>query len=176
MNHLPLRQWVEVTDDAERVFARQDLLDALSRPGRFQVVRHGAGGLLLAVRELGLAEGRVALRQAYGERVRFGPVTVHAEADPATGGWLLPVMFLRIDVPRAHRHALLDLLRERGIGTQDVDVRRDRAVVRAEAPLPRLLGLERRVGELTDGSAHTMCWLLRYAAADRATEPATAQA
>jgi hypothetical protein len=38
-------------------------------------------------------------------------------------------------------------------------------VIRAEVPLSKLLGVERLIAELTDGSAHTMCWLLRYQAA-----------
>lgn len=176
MNHLPLRQSVGVAGEAARAFARQDLLDALSRPGRFELVRLGDGGQILAVREIGLAEARLALLQAYGECVRFGAVSVHSPVDPATGALLAPVMFLRVDAPRAHAQGLLQLLRERGVETQDIAYERDRVVVRAEVPLARLLGVERQVGELTDGAAHTMCWLLRYEMAEGAAEHATAQA
>jgi len=176
VNHLPLRQSVGVSGEAARVFARQDLLDALSRPGRFELVRLGDGGQILAVREAGLAEARVALQQAYGERVRFGAVSVHSQVDPVSGELLVPVMFLRVDAPRAHGPALRELLRERGVEAQDVAFERDRMVLRAEVPLTRLLGVERQVGERTDGAAHTMCWLLRYTAAGAVAADATVQA
>ncbi|QJW83390.1 universal stress protein [Ramlibacter terrae] len=102
--------------------------------------RGRATAAVFALRELGLADARLALRQAYGERVRFGAVTVHSEVDPATGALLAPLMFLRIDTPRAHRPALLQLLRERGVAAHDIDAQRDRVVLRAEVPLARLLG------------------------------------
>jgi hypothetical protein len=43
-----------------------------------------------------------------------------------------------------------------------VDQQRHRVVVRAEIRLARLLGLEDEILALGDGSAHVLCWLLRY--------------
>lgn len=70
---LPLRQPVAFDGRLpEAAFARQDLLDGLSRPGRFRIARLGAGGLIHASEPCALAEARRLLRQIYGDLVRFG--------------------------------------------------------------------------------------------------------
>jgi len=77
---------------------------------------------------------------------------------------MIPIMFLRVDAPRVHGRKLQQLLKDRSIDAQEIELQRDRVVIRAEVPLSKLLGVERLIAELTDGSAHTMCWLLRYQA------------
>jgi hypothetical protein len=163
---LPLRQVVRPCGEAAPAFARQALLDGLSRPVRFRISRYGEGGQIRAVSEQALAEARAVLRQAYGELVSFGAPTVHTYVDAQREVLMEPVMFMRIDAPKSQRHELLALLQERGAELLEVDQQRHRVVVRAEIRLARLLGLEHEIQALGDGSAHVLCWLLRY---DRAS-------
>ena len=160
---LPLRQCVIPSGDAVPVFARQGLLDWLSRPERFQITSHGTGGEILAASEGALADARAVLRQAYGELVGFGQVAVDCRTDPATGASLVPIMFLRIDAPRRLAAWLVELLRRRAAQVQDVEPQRERVVVRAEIALAQLLGLEQEVLAASDGAAQVLSWLLRYA-------------
>ena len=159
---LPLRQMVAAAGDAGCVLAGQGLLDSLSRPGRFQILRHGHGAQILAASEFALAEARSVLRQAYGELVVFGAPSVHTYLDAPTQAVMVPVMFLRIDAPRAHLKELLALLQARAADQKQVDVQRARVVIRAEVELARALGLQRQVQEATDGAAHSLCWLSGY--------------
>jgi hypothetical protein len=165
---LPLRQMVRIDGDTSAGFARRGLLDWLSRAERYQIVSHGAGGQILAAGERALAEAQLVLRQAYGPLVHFGAPTVHTYVDTQAERLMVPVMFVRIDAPRVHAQALLRNLEERCAQLGEVDRQRDRVVVRADLELRHALGLEREVGELTDGAAHILSWLLRYqpAAAD----------
>jgi hypothetical protein len=162
---LPLRQMVRVSGDAARVFARQGVLDGLSKPNRFRIVGHGEGGQILAAGELALAEAGVVLRRAYGELVSFATATIHTYREAGT--LMVPVMFLRIDAPRAHMRELLELLHARCGRKPDVDAQRHRTVLRAEVELSRGLDLHGRVHALTDGAAHVLSWLQGYQPAPR---------
>ncbi|GAB3757529.1 hypothetical protein GCM10028796_01810 [Ramlibacter monticola] len=159
---LPLRQKVGATHGKPLALGGQNLLDALSRPDRFRILRHGAGGQILARNGLALAEAQHLLRQAYGGVVAFECPTVHTVMDRATGKLLVPLMFLRIDAPRAYRLDLLRLLAPCSLKPDATTLERGRIVVRAELPLARLIGLERQVIDRTDGAAHVLCWLARY--------------
>lgn len=162
LDHYPLRQLVHAHGALQRAFAGGGMVDRLSRDGRYRIASHGAGATVFAASELALAEAQLVLRQACHDAVAFGDAIVHTYVDDASGRVMAPVMFLRVDAPRPHGRALLRALAERGIEPQEVESQRTRMVIRAEVPLARLLGVERMIGELTDGSAHTMCWLLRY--------------
>ena len=170
---LPLRQMVAASGDAAPVLARQDLLDRLSRPHRYRIVGRGNCGQILAASELALAEARVLLRQAYGDLLTFGATSVHSYVDPQTKTPMVPVLFVRIDAPRAHRRDLLDILKGRRADLKDVERQRDRVVLRAELEFSRALGLQREVLELADGSAHFLSWLLEYRRAGSGTDLAS---
>jgi hypothetical protein len=159
---LPLRQVVAAAGGKPLVFGCHDLLDALSRPDRFRILRHGTGGQILARNGLALAEAQHVLRQAYGEAIAFGRPTVHTLVERASGAVLVPLMFLRIDAPRAYRQELLRMPALSCAQQADVTLQRDRIVLRAERPLAQLVGLEREVLECTDGAAQVLCWLARY--------------
>lgn len=167
---LPLRQLVSATGGADRVFAQQVLLDQLSRPGRFRIVRHGSGAEVLAANERALAEARSMLRQAYGSAIAFGAAAVHTFVDARTGERMVPILFVRIDAPRGHAHALQQMLKDRGAAAQDVSLSRARVVIRVEIPLTQALDLEGAVGMETDGAAQFLCWLVRYQAAAPSNE------
>ena len=161
---LPLRQLVSATGGGDRVFAQQVLLDQLSRPGRFRIVRHGRGAEVLAANERALAEARSMLRQAYGSAIAFG-AAVHTFVDARPGERMVPILFVRIDAPRGHAQALQQILKDRGAATQDVSLSRARVVIRVEIALTQALDLEGAVGMETDGAAQFLCWLVRYEAA-----------
>jgi hypothetical protein len=173
---LPLRQAVTPAGDAASAFATRGLLDWLSKPDRFQIISHGHGGQILAIGELALTEAQQLLRQAYGALVGFGEPTVHTYVDPQAGCLMVPVMFLRVEAPRAHATELLRIVEGRAARVQEVDVQKHRVVLRAELRLSRLIGLERAIVDATGGSAHILCWLLRYEAAGSEEEPAGAVA
>lgn len=162
---LPLRQIVRATHASTTALGGQSLLDGLSRPDRFRILRHAAGGQILARNGLALAEAQVVLRQAYGSSIELGTPSAHRVVDHATGTTLLPVMFLRIDAPRAYRQDLLQMLAQRSAEPRETAIEGDRILLRMELLLSRLIGLERQVLEHTDGAAHILCCLARYSPA-----------
>ncbi len=154
------------------------LLASLSRSDSFQIGRHGSAVEIRAATELALAQARLVLQQACGEQLDFGDAFAHTWVDPVSGLTMAPVMFLRIDAPKVHAHALLERLKERGAVVQRTDIERKRIVLRGEAWLADLIGFGRDVLELTDGSAQVLSWLLRYdalRATDRAGQARSAQ-
>ena len=76
---LPIRQMVIAPGQQELAFASQNLFAALSRPQRFRILRHGAGGQILARNGTALAEAQHLLRQACGDSIAFGTPTVHSD-------------------------------------------------------------------------------------------------
>lgn len=162
---LPLRQNVTAEPHAVPVFAAQGVLDWLSRPERYQVVSHGGGGQILAAGEAALAEAQGMLREAYGASIRFGTPTVHSFVDDATGERMVPVLFMRVDAPRAEVERLQRLLASRCADVKEVELQQGRVVLRAEMELARSLGVEAEVLDATGGAAQILSWLLRYEAA-----------
>lgn len=169
LDRLPLRQVVRAKHPTAKGLGDWRRLDGLSRPNRFRILRHGSGGQVLARDGLSLAEAQGVLRNAYGRSIDFEPPTVHRVIDHATRTILEPVMFLRIDAPRAYKQELLQMLVQRSAKASEIAPERDRVVVRTEAPLAHLIGLEQQVLEGTDGAAQIVCRLSRYSPAPRAT-------
>jgi hypothetical protein len=159
---LPVRQLVSASGEAAEAFASQALLDALCRPGKYQVVRHGQGGQILATNEFALADAQAMLNRAYGSLVTFGEPGVHTWLDTEAGALMVPVVYLRIDAPRSHWQDLLQLLADRSAQSKQADLQRRRVVVRAEMELSRSMGVTREIGEVTDGAAQVLSWLMRY--------------
>ncbi|MCE3270959.1 MAG: hypothetical protein K0S57_1356 [Ramlibacter sp.] len=159
---LPVRQLVGASGDAAEAFASQALLDALCRPGKYRVMRHGQGAQILAANEFALAEAQAMLGRAYGALVTFGEPGVHTWLDAEAGALMVPVVYLRIDAPRSHWQDLLQLLADRSAQSKQADLQRRRVVVRAEMELSRSMGVTRQVGEVTDGAAQVLSWLTRY--------------
>lgn len=166
---LPWRQMVSVEGDAARGLARECFPRWLAKPDQYRIDSHGHGGRILAVSELALAHARAALLRAYGCALTFGMPNVHTYVDPQVGAVMVPVMFLRVDAPRSHAHALRQLLADRGAEIKEVDLQRHRVLLRAELEMSRSLGMERAIGELTGGAAHVLSWLLRYQRASAAS-------
>jgi hypothetical protein len=169
LDRLPLRQVLRAKHATAKGLGDRRRLDGLSRPDRFRILRHGPGGQILARDGLSLAEAQVALRNAYGRSIDFGPPTVHRVIDHATGAILEPMMFLRVDAPRAYRQELLQMLVRRSAKASEIAPERNRIVISTEAPLACLIGLEQQVLDGTDGAAQIVCRLSRYSPAPRAT-------
>jgi hypothetical protein len=165
MDQLPLRQMVLATQATAAGLADRHVLDRLSRPDRFRILRHGSGGQILARNGLALAEAQVVLRHAYGSAIGFGEPSVHRVIDHATGTIMVPMMLLHIDAPRAYRRELLQMFAQRSLKADEVAIKRQRIVVRTQSPLAGLIGVERQVLEGTDGAAQVLCWLSRYVCA-----------
>lgn len=159
---LPLRQTVRRIDAAAAGFGGHSRLDALSRPERFRILRRGNEGRILARNGLALAEAQRVLRQAYGAAIHFEAPTAHRVIDHASGATLVPMMSVRVDAPRVFKQDLLQILAERSTPPGEVALHCDRMVLRAESPLPALIGLEGQVLERTRGAGHVVCWLARY--------------
>jgi hypothetical protein len=175
---LPLRQVVIAAPGAAPVFARQALLDQISRPYLYHIIRYGSGAQIMAANEHALAHARALLLQAYGSSIAFGIPAVHSYVDCEEEVLMVPVVFLRIDSPRAHAPELQRRLAARRAVMKETDLQRQRVVLRAEMEMSRALGLAGEVGELTDGAAHVLSWLLRYerAASDAAAKIAGSRA
>lgn len=165
LDDLPLRQIVTADPHAAPVFARQGVLEWLSRPERYQVIGHGDGAQILAAGEAALAEAQGMLREAYGAAIRFGSPTVHSYIDEATGARMVPLVFMRLDAPRTHIERLQRLLARRSADVKEVELQHGRVVFRAEMDLSLSLGIEGEVLEATGGAAQILSWLLRYEAA-----------
>jgi hypothetical protein len=81
---------------------------------------------------------------------------------------MVPMMLLHVDAPRAYRRELQQMFAQRSLEADEIAVKRDRILVRMQAPLACLIGLERQVLQGTDGAAQVLCWLSRYIPAPRA--------
>jgi hypothetical protein len=159
---LPLRQHVSTTIEVSRAFAGPCLLEVLSRPQRFRILRHGEGAQILAAGERALSEARALLSHTYGDGVEFGATAVHTYVDPRTDALMVPVLFARVDAPRAHAADLRALLDDRGARMQEVTLQRDRVVIRAHVALQCALGLEQAIHVLTCDVAQVLSWLVGY--------------
>lgn len=114
--------------------------------------------------ERSLAEARAALADALpaAAPVAFDAPRAHRYTDAHSGRTLEPLMFVRIDAPKAQWGRLADDLRSRGARLHEVEMQAHRVVLRAQAPLARLLGLADRVHAATGGAAAVRMSLVRY--------------
>jgi translation elongation factor EF-G len=85
-----------------------------------------------------------------------------------------PIMVLRVRVAERDLPALHADLAERDVNVLEEDFSRGECVVRAEAPLRKLLGYGAALARLTGGSGQFWCWLDRYAPADDPSGPVPA--
>ena len=162
LNLLPLRQSLHPEDDAKHLFASPGVIDWLSKPEKYLITVDGEEGTIHAASEPALKEAQDVVRQVHGGRIALGATSVHTLVD-ATGTRVEPVMFTRVSAGRDHVVPLLEILKDRGADVQEVELQYDRSVIRAEAPLARLIGSQDAVQELTAGQAHFLSWLARYA-------------
>lgn len=163
-DRLPLRQrWHTTGGEGVRF---QDATDASkpARPPRFRVLVDGScGGQLRALNETALAQARDLVRRYQRGHVVFDEPAVHTYVDEVLQVEMEPLMFIRINAPRTRWSPLVQELRGRRAKLHEVELQPQVAVLRAEAPLRRLLGLERAITELGEvPPIQAFVWLLRY--------------
>lgn len=164
----PLRQSLLPAAAGLAIFARRGLVDWLSKPDNYLVICEGRGGQIYAANERALEEAQEIIAAAHGDNVISREAEVHTFLDPALGTVVEPVMFLRIKAPRGYTSSVVDDLKQRGVRILEEDLQRYHVVIRGEGPLAGLLGYERELQALTNGSAAMWNWLLRYEAASQA--------
>jgi len=138
-----------------------------ARPPRFHVsVDSPRGGLLRALNERALAQARELVRQGQLGEVVFEEPTVHTYVDEVLQVQMEPLMFVRVNAPCSRWVPIVDELRRRRAKLHEVELQPHVAVLRAEAPLRRLLGFERAIIERGEAPIQAAIWLLRYQPTD----------
>jgi hypothetical protein len=100
------------------------------------------------------------LKDYYGDQIEIGSPTIRYHRSPRLEE---PHMGVRVLCPKPHFAAMRADLMARGANILDAEVGPQFGVVRATAPLARLLGYEHALMELTSGSARAVMWLSHYA-------------
>jgi predicted membrane GTPase involved in stress response len=165
-SEFPLEQLVQLTSTRfQEGFARQVIREvAHLRPFRDHVT--------LAATEEALARPLEALRDVYrGELRASAPQVRYLSRNRQR---YEPIMVLRVRVAERDLPALHADLAERDVNVLEEDFSRGECVVRAEAPLRKLLGYGAALARLTGGSGQFWCWLDRYAPADDPSGPVPA--
>lgn len=163
-DRLPLRQGWSTAGDEPAAGVQPETSPGLPRAPRYRVRTEGGAGIIHAVNERALRDARRAVRSAHRQPVAFEPPTVHRYRDTERQLELEPLMFVRVNARRAHLTVLVDDLRRRGARLQEVELQQQRVVIRAEARLASILGLEAAIHEATDNTAQVATWLVRYEA------------
>jgi hypothetical protein len=162
-DRLPLRQRWKTTGGEQATVPRTgDCTDPARQP-RFRIIADGAfGGEVRALNELALGQARAAVRDAHLQQVVFEDPTVHTYVDANLQLAMEPLMFVRLNAPRSRCEAIVEELRRRRARLHDVELHNAVAVVRAEAPLERLLGFEPAIAEPAQPAVQVAIWPLRY--------------
>jgi len=115
---------------------------------------------ILGADETALAKPGEIIRQIYADSVAFDRPRVRLVRDSAV---CEPVMWVRAAVPNAHTESAVQDLVARDASIEEVDWLRHSPVVRARAPLRKLLGYPAALARLTGGTAELRMWLSHYA-------------
>lgn len=162
-DRFPLRQrWQTTGGERATAASAADCADPARQP-RFRVIADGPfRGEVRALDERALGQARALVRDAHRQQVVFDEPAVHTYVDANLQLEMEPLMFVRLNAPRGRCAAIVDELRRRNARLQDVELQNAVAVVRAEAPLERLLGFEHAIAEPAHPAVHVAIWLLRY--------------
>lgn len=104
------------------------------------------------------------LREMYGKRVSIGPLAIRYRQGAALEE---PHMGVRVRCEARDFETVRNDLLARGATILDEEVAHSIGVVRATAPLTKLLGYSRHLVELTSGSAREVMWLDHYSPCGR---------
>jgi hypothetical protein len=161
---LPLETLASVASHPFQLgFARQALrMLPASEHVSFEATSQGL--LIRASSEEALVEPVGLLRETYGtDLVLLPPRVRHVSLGNQQ---YEPIMGLRVTSSLRHRNALREDLVRRQAALLGDEEHPDRYVLRAEAPLRRLLGYGAALAGLTDGTAEHRIWLSRYVPLD----------
>ncbi len=119
-----------------------------------------AGLVLRAETETAFEVPIEVLKDVYGEQVRIGSPTVRYHHSPQLEE---PHMGVRVQCANPHFAAVKADLESRNAHILDAEVTPQFGVVRATAPLVKLLGYAQALADLTAGGAREVMWLSHYA-------------
>lgn len=159
-SEFPIEQLAQLASSAFQIgFARQ----VMSMLSTSDLVAYEAthGGLYIrAQNEETLARPVALLRDLYREELVLQPLRIRYMS--LGNRPYEPLMLLRVRVPPRYRETVRDDLLEREALLLEEHVRSSVSVLRAEAPLRRLLGYGADLATLTDRQALYWIWLDRY--------------
>jgi hypothetical protein len=121
------------------------------------------GLVLRAETETALETFLVRLQDYYGDQIRAGSATIRYHRSPELEE---PHMGVRVRCLPAHFAAVKADLLSRGATILDEELTSQHGVVRAKAPLAKLMGYPRALAQLTAESAREVMWLSHYAPVD----------
>jgi elongation factor G-like protein len=121
------------------------------------------GLLMRGETELSLERPIALLQEVYGEQLAIGPLTIRYHRGALVEE---PHMGVRVLCAARDFQAVRNDLVERGAKILDEEVTQIVGVVRATAPLAKLLGFPRRLLTLTAGGARELMWLSHYQPCD----------
>ena len=116
---------------------------------------------ILAETEMALALPNEVIRQLHADEVEISKPSVRLlDGDEGRE----PIMWVRVSVKHADAEPVLQDLVAREARIEEVDWGLPRTVIRARAPLRRLLGYPKALPGLSDSSADLRMWLSHYRA------------
>jgi hypothetical protein len=116
---------------------------------------------ILAANEMALELPGEVIRQIHADEVQLGPLSVRLLGGEEGRD---PIMWVRASVDHADAEPVLQDLIEREARIEEVDWGHPRTVIRALAPLHRLLGYPHALRDLADAGADLQMWLSHYRA------------
>jgi hypothetical protein len=115
---------------------------------------------ILAANEPALALPVEVIRQLHGDDVELGAPRVRLLYGERVHE---PIMWIRAAAPRAHTEAVIHDLVRRGAQIHEVDWLACQPVIRAKAPLRKLLGYPAALADLSAETAALRMWISHYA-------------
>lgn len=143
----------------QATFARQ-AISLLPRREETLFDASNRGLLMLAQSEDDLSAPRQILRDTFGKHMRFTAPHVRLLYD--VGGWQQPIMGFRIVALAALLERVETDLRRRDAAFDDIELSKQRGVIRGHAPLAALLGYPHTLRRLGDGAIDATFWLSHY--------------
>lgn len=157
----PLETLASTRRAAHRVEFTRSALQAMRDTDDVRFQSMEAGVRILAADEDSLINVAQVLRDLFGDLVEMrAPQARLMPGNPVQE----PIMNVRISMRADHGDAVRQELRARDATILEECTRSRVFIIRAEAPLARLLGLPARLNALTDGTAVHWIRLNRYAA------------
>ncbi|MBV6476422.1 MAG: hypothetical protein KJZ92_06325 [Rhodocyclaceae bacterium] len=159
-SEFPLERLAQLASNPFQIgFARQVM--RMLDPSDLIAYEAAQDGLLMrAQNEEALARPVALLRDLYGDDLVLLPPQVRYMS--LGNRPYEPIMLLRVRIAPRHREAVLGELAERDVQLLEEHERPSVCVLRAEAPLRKLLGYGEALAKLTDGTGLHWIWLDRY--------------
>ncbi|MGH8311515.1 MAG: hypothetical protein ACRETX_17195, partial [Steroidobacteraceae bacterium] len=121
------------------------------------------GLVLRGETETALEKSLALLKDYYGDQIRAGSPSIRYHHSPEVEE---PHMGVRVLCPATYFAAVKADLLARDAVVLDEELTSQYGVVRANAPLAKLIGYSRALAQLTAGSAREVMWLSHYAPVD----------